>query len=267
MAPDLPPRRTPAYSRPMRRVVVMPFGLVIGLASPATALQDDLTDGPLPASEYVSTQWTVDDGLPTNNVTGMVRDGAGYLWVSTLQGLVRFDGVRFTPFPAVEWGLPSDRIRSVVRGPDDELWLVSDQNLLARLEDGEVTVFDGDRGLPDRTVRTIRVGAGREIEAVTNHGFFRLGGDRFERVPGEIEDTVAAVVEAPGGGLWLGTAGMGVHELRGERARSVEGFSGSPPRIHALWRDTDGTLWIGTDRGLLRRSADGEVVPVERTVS
>jgi hypothetical protein len=40
--------------------------------------------------------WTVQDGLPQDIVRGISQTPDGYLWIATLDGLVRFDGVRFT---------------------------------------------------------------------------------------------------------------------------------------------------------------------------
>ena len=39
--------------------------------------------------------WNSENGLPQNSVTGITQTPDGYLWVSTQNGLVRFDGVHF----------------------------------------------------------------------------------------------------------------------------------------------------------------------------
>ena len=39
--------------------------------------------------------WTSDDGLPQNSVYSILQTRRGYLWFTTLGGLVRYDGVRF----------------------------------------------------------------------------------------------------------------------------------------------------------------------------
>ena len=49
-------------------------------------------------SRYTSRTWQMDDGLPQNIVQAVAQDGTGYLWIGTLRGLARFDGVRFTVF-------------------------------------------------------------------------------------------------------------------------------------------------------------------------
>ena len=50
------------------------------------------------AQEYGFDVWTTTNGMPQNTVTGVVQTPDGYLWLSTFDGLARFDGVRFTIF-------------------------------------------------------------------------------------------------------------------------------------------------------------------------
>jgi len=47
---------------------------------------------------YLIDTWETEDGLPENSATAMVQTPEGYLWFGTFNGLVRFDGVRFTVF-------------------------------------------------------------------------------------------------------------------------------------------------------------------------
>src|SRR5579862_3473461 len=49
-------------------------------------------------SQFRSTQWTADSGLPQNIIRGVAETPDGYLWIATLNGVARFDGVRFTVF-------------------------------------------------------------------------------------------------------------------------------------------------------------------------
>ena len=48
----------------------------------------------LQAQYHVDT-WTTVDGLPQNTVYSILQTRDGYIWFTTLDGLVRFDGVRF----------------------------------------------------------------------------------------------------------------------------------------------------------------------------
>ena len=49
-------------------------------------------------AQYRFDYWTADNGLPQNSVRDIVQTRDGYLWPATFDGLVRFDGVRFTVF-------------------------------------------------------------------------------------------------------------------------------------------------------------------------
>src|SRR5690242_19551362 len=41
---------------------------------------------------------TTENGLPQNTVLSLCQSSDGYLWVGTLDGLLRYDGVKFTLF-------------------------------------------------------------------------------------------------------------------------------------------------------------------------
>src|SRR5215472_1745890 len=53
---------------------------------------------PLALAQYHIDSWTTDNGLPHNAVRDILQTRDGYLWLTTADGLVRFDGVRFTTF-------------------------------------------------------------------------------------------------------------------------------------------------------------------------
>jgi len=45
--------------------------------------------------------WTKQQGLPDDAVTAILQTRDGYLWIGTLGGLVRFDGMKFVPVTPV----------------------------------------------------------------------------------------------------------------------------------------------------------------------
>ena len=48
--------------------------------------------------EYRVTSWTAEKGLPQNTIKALLQTSDGYLWVGTLNGLARFDGLKFKIF-------------------------------------------------------------------------------------------------------------------------------------------------------------------------
>ena len=56
-------------------------------------------EGSSPAgTQYRITHWTTENGLPQNSIKALAQTRDGYLWIGTLKGLARFDGVRFKVF-------------------------------------------------------------------------------------------------------------------------------------------------------------------------
>src|SRR5262245_32459611 len=74
-------------------------------------------------AQYRFDHWTTDNGLPQNSVRDIVQTRDGYLWFTTFDGLVRFDGVRFTVFNKSNTpGLVSNRFISLFEDRSGDLW-------------------------------------------------------------------------------------------------------------------------------------------------
>ena len=68
----------------------------------------------------------------------MVQTRDGYLWFTTFDGLVRFDGVKFAVFNKNNTkGLASNRIQSIFAEADDTLWLSTEDSGLVRFRNGQ----------------------------------------------------------------------------------------------------------------------------------
>src|SRR5207244_4193210 len=75
-------------------------------------------------TQYSLDSWTTDDGLPNATVTAILQTRDGYVWVGTLDGLARFDGVRFTVFNKSNTeGIGNNGILSLCEDRDGALWI------------------------------------------------------------------------------------------------------------------------------------------------
>src|SRR5678810_393305 len=71
--------------------------------------------------------WTTNDGLPQNNINGITQTRDGYLWLTTFNGLVRYDGVRFKVFnPGNTKGLNTNRMLNLFEDPAGNLWITTE---------------------------------------------------------------------------------------------------------------------------------------------
>jgi len=92
---------------------------------------------------FIVDVWTSKEGLPENAVISVIQTRDGYLWLGTLNGLVRFDGNRFTVFNQnITPGLNSDRIVYLFEDSHTNLWIGTDTAGVALVQDGKVKSFD-----------------------------------------------------------------------------------------------------------------------------
>ena len=116
------------------------LALLFCLATTRTCLGD--------ASEFTTAVWSVGDGLPDNSVTSLAQTRNGYLWIGTLNGLARFDGVRFAIFnPENTPALQQARVDKLFLDKQGTLWINTHDGSLTSLRDG-LLGFDWPSDLP-----------------------------------------------------------------------------------------------------------------------
>src|SRR3954471_13211670 len=97
-------------------------------------------------SQYAHAAWRAHDGLFTGSPVTVVQTRDGYVWLGTSAGLLRFDGIRFTPWRS-EYGerLPSSQIRDLLAARDGSLWIATDGGV-SRLQDERLTHYSNKTG-------------------------------------------------------------------------------------------------------------------------
>lgn len=94
-------------------------------------------------------QWTADDGLPQNSVYGIVQTADGYLWLATVDGLARFDGVQFSVFnKSNSPGIVNNRFISLAEDPSRNLWAGTEESGIVRYSGGRFETFGPDDAIP-----------------------------------------------------------------------------------------------------------------------
>ena len=101
-------------------------------------------------SQYIHDVWQTDRGLPQSTVVAIVQTSDGYLWLATQEGLVRFDGIRFTVLdkrnaPQIK----ENNIQALLEDHDGNLWFGTEGGGLGRYADGTFTTYSVRDGLGD----------------------------------------------------------------------------------------------------------------------
>jgi hypothetical protein len=87
------------------------------------------------AQDYPMRHFTVEDGLPSNNVYFVYRDSRGFVWVGTDKGVARYNGIKFELFSTAD-GLPDNEVFFFQEDSYGRLWLGSFNGELCYYKDG-----------------------------------------------------------------------------------------------------------------------------------
>lgn len=81
--------------------------------------------------------YTDEHGLPQNSVKAIAKDTYGYIWMTTEDGLVRFDGERFARIGKADISISSNRFVYFFRGKDPQaIYAYNDMDEIVRIKDG-----------------------------------------------------------------------------------------------------------------------------------
>ncbi len=229
------------------------------LASSGTATGPASALSPLKRiSRYSLQVWQTEQGLPQNAVQAVVQTRDGFLWFGTQEGLVQFDGARFTVFDKANTpALASHDISTLLASRDGSLWIGTSRGLV-HYESGRFRRFDQKDGLPFPFLyKMVEAGDGSLWIGSYGGGAIRFDGGRFSRITtreGLPADMVVAVAASPDGSVWLGTT-QGLSRWSDGKLQTYRRADGLPnERVRALLVDQDDSLWVGTAGGLAHLS-------------
>jgi signal transduction histidine kinase/ligand-binding sensor domain-containing protein len=203
------------------------------------------------SKEYLVDSWSTENGLPQNTILSITQTRDGYLWLATFNGLVRFDGVRFTVFNPVNTpALPSGRILEVMVDRHGWLWIFSEESQLTRMAGGHFEAAAGHWGLPNSRFAPNGIDPEGNLwmHEVNTPVSWRWKGDRF--VPADYlesfsDEEFKAISAGAHRGMWLERGGDW-NGLRVDRFRdALVARGGARPSVFG--RSRRGDVWVVTE--------------------
>ncbi|TNJ34682.1 ligand-binding sensor domain-containing diguanylate cyclase [Arenimonas terrae] len=195
--------------------------------------------------------------FPAEAIPSLQIDAQGSLWIGTVnRGLLRLGERGLESFDAAA-GLPNNRVASLFADREGSVWVGTNAGLL-RFADTPFITLDSHHGLSDDYVRALLQGKDGSIWIGTSRGLDRWQDEKVEQTEALSGDAILSLAE-DGDSVWVGTYSTGLARWQGGAVRErLNSESGLPSnQVRAVVAGRDGTLWVGTSRGLMRRK-DGQ---------
>ncbi len=232
------------------RWALMTAPLLCLLAAPAVAQK----------RPYQVDHWTTDNGLPQNTVRAIVRTRDGYLWLTTFDGLARFDGVHFTVFdkrntPAIT----NNRFTALYEDRDGALWAGADEGEVVVYRHGAFSAYPMPATVRGAVVSTFIRDAQDQLMVVTPAGFYNLHRQGPVLAPRDYTDERGLIYRGPSGTQWTIDARSVRRSRNGDEASYPLSFDwGQPLSGLGAYEDGQGNLWL-TDGSRVYRLRDGRI--------
>jgi ligand-binding sensor domain-containing protein len=217
------------------------------LAAPGTAAASEGR----PLNEYFRETWTTRQRLPHNLVQGVAQAPGGYLWFATWEGVVRYNGIEFRAFDRSNVAALADNgVRALLVTRDGTLVMGTSRGGVTLRRDGRWSAWTCATAWPRTRSwmcwRTAADACGSRLKAPA---WIALKTARCA-----ISAARRACPACPC--IWPAsprTTACGCVARAGRRVEALSSDVRLPNnRVAALLEDHEGSIWVGTNGGLLR---------------
>lgn len=203
-----------------------------------------------------------ENGLSNNQIHCIHQDSKGWMWFGTSQGICRFDGYKFTVFknnPEDSTTLKGNLVRTIYEDRQGELWFGTEFGGLNKFnrdkENFEHLYWSGGQNkLREATVTSIHEDSTGNLWVGTSTNLYRIGksGTLSEIKTSDnnsFSEYIRIIQTDQSGKIWLGTNnGVFIYNPVNEQIQKIN-LTPDISAIHEIWaiyKDEDGTFWIGT---------------------
>jgi ligand-binding sensor domain-containing protein/signal transduction histidine kinase len=197
---------------------------------------------------------TENPGLPPGAATCLITNSRGQLYVGMDSGGVYANvGYRFEEMRDETRRLANDLASTLSSTADGTLWVGTLGSGLYECKNGRVAVYGSADGLSDDSITASCADESGDVwVAARGGGLNRISGGRLFTATRLAGTAITALLAAPGGGVWAGTAsGQLIRcdaQFKNLSTNALPSKLGNKP-ILALASSARHGLWIGTDGG------------------
>ncbi len=214
----------------------------------------DALDPRTALSEYLHSQWGVEQGFSWGPVHAFAQTPDGYLWIGTEKGLVRFDGSTFQLFNHSNFPVfPMNAVLGLSTDSEGSLWIRLQSPTLLRYRDGRFDAPLPNLSPADTSTTAMFSTVGGDLLIAYSNRLLTYARGKFTNVPAATDDQnllVMSIAQSPDGSVWLGTRDSGLYLLRKNEITNIT--RGLPDRkVNSVVVLRNDEVWAGTDGGVV----------------
>lgn len=226
--------------------------------------------------------FNIESGLSNNDITDIVQDSLGYIWISTVDGLNRYNGNRFTTY-----NRENDPENSLAHNFVHQLQIDSSGNVLI-VNEGGLNIYNPktetfslknkEQGLSGNNLSSMAFGKQGELLL----GIYGIGLQFYdpnnpnkqqllsydpEVLSSVSSNNFSSIVVSNQNTIWAATFDAGLNKIDYNSKKVVrvqlgsKGDNGSS-NINCLFLDRDDNLWVGTKNGIYIITEKGEQIHI-----
>ena len=219
-------------------------------------------------TQFMLDAWTTEDGLPNNSVMAQVKAADGYFWLITYDGLVRFDGLSAKVFNQRNTpSFATSSLLNVFEDSKNRLWIGTNGKGVLLFEEETFKIPAFNENLPNETITSFAEEEGR-LWIGSRGGLACLEQEQLVKLPDPLPSLNIYCLLKTKEALWIGTLGKGLWRYNQSGLRQYTSSDGLPSNfIRSLALGKDGRLWIGTEKGIAVKEEKGikEIAPHLKT--
>lgn len=201
------------------------------------------------AQNFDFVSYGLKDGLSQTEVTALIQDSRGYLWVGTAGGGVcKFDGLEFQEFDE-SYGLGGNIVQSITEDNRGHIWVGTSFGGVTRLDGKNATRFNGSQGLPANSVLSL-TSFKEEVWIGTDRGLitWNTSTEKMTRVK-TMQYNISAL-HTGNNTVWVGSEGTVYRMTEKIPVKLAIPFIANARHINNIADDGKGLLYIATTEGL-----------------
>ncbi len=207
------------------------------------------------AQIYNFKTYSLDEGLSQSEISCILEDSRGYLWLGTTGGGVcQFDGKEFHPFEQKD-GLSGQLVTSVAEDKKGNVWVSTTWGGICSYNGKKFNSFPQKDLLTDETINQLIINNQDQLVLCSRGNIALYDGKKVRTVsedsPTLKENSITCVYKDFLGNIWMGSQ-AGVFVLKGQilhdyRTDPILGKG----NILSITGDNEGNLWFAKENGLI----------------